>query len=203
MAVKLPLPFRPLDDEFLRIAMAAALGSQPLVPLVPNTPGVGVYALYYRPAVPPADVLLKLYARACGDGKVPLYVGVTIKANPEGADGSWALKGRLALHQKKLDKAVGMSSSDFLCRALPCDNRWAELVEQYLIQAYRPVWNLVVSGFGSNLRGSGRKDQKASRWEVLHQGLSSSTLSRVDIESDVIRHLGARPRPRPYRFADR
>lgn len=203
MSVDLPIPFRPLHDDFLGLAMTAALRSQSLESLVPDVPGVGVYALYYLPSDPPDDELLSSYAKRCRGAKLPLYVGVAVKADREGADGSRALKSRIAIHRKKLDAALDLSADDFKCRALVCDNRWAALVEEYLIQVYAPVWNLRVSGFGSNVRGSGRKDQKASRWEVLHQGVSSPRWSRAEIAADVANHLMATHGKPAYRFTDR
>lgn len=204
MAVDLPLPFKPLEDEFLRVAMAAALGTQPLHPLVPDIMGVGVYALYYLPRTLPRDTLLNAYAAQCKGAKLPLYVGVAVKADYADADGSWAVRSRLKLHRKKLDAASGMTAADFRCRVLACDNRWAALVEHYLIQAYDPVWNSrLMRGFGSNVRGSGRAGQSASQWEVVHQGMSSPRWVRRDVASAAIGHLASTAGQRSYRFTDR
>ena len=39
-----------------------------------------------------------------------------------------------------------------------------------LIEQFRPVWNLVIDGFGNKDPGRRRKDQYRSAWDVLHPG---------------------------------
>jgi hypothetical protein len=43
-------------------------------------------------------------------------------------------------------------------------------VEASLIRRYKPLWNMVVDGFGNHDPGSGRYNQAKSEWDVLHPG---------------------------------
>lgn len=59
---------------------------------------------------------------------------------------------------------------DFRCRWLVLDPVWIGLTEQVLISEYRPLWNVVVDGFGNNDSGKGRINQRRSQWDTLHPG---------------------------------
>jgi len=50
------------------------------------------------------------------------------------------------------------------------DPVWIGLTEQVLIAEARPLWNVVVEGFGINAPGRGRSSQQRSRWDTLHPG---------------------------------
>jgi hypothetical protein len=39
-----------------------------------------------------------------------------------------------------------------------------------LLEEFRPVWNLVIDGFGNKDPGRRRKEQYRSAWDVLHPG---------------------------------
>ena len=56
------------------------------------------------------------------------------------------------------------------CRWLILDLVWIGLTEQVLIAEYRPIWNVVVDGFGHHDQGTTRRNQKRSRWDTLHPG---------------------------------
>lgn len=43
-------------------------------------------------------------------------------------------------------------------------------VEASLIRKHRPLWNMVVDGFGNHDPGKGRYNQAKSEWDVLHPG---------------------------------
>lgn len=43
-------------------------------------------------------------------------------------------------------------------------------VEAELIRKYRPVWNMIIDGFGNHNPGAGRYDQAKSEWDILHPG---------------------------------
>jgi len=43
-------------------------------------------------------------------------------------------------------------------------------VEAEMIRKYRPLWNMVIDGFGNHDPGAGRYDQAKSEWDVLHPG---------------------------------
>jgi hypothetical protein len=69
------------------------------------------------------------------------------------------------------------------------------LAESLLIERYRPLWNVVVDGFGNHDPGSGRHQGKRPNWDTLHPGrawasrLQPSTLSLVAIEQRVRAYL--------------
>jgi hypothetical protein len=48
--------------------------------------------------------------------------------------------------------------------------RWFPLGESLLIRQFRPLWNVVVEGFGNNPTGGPREGQKRSPWDTLHPG---------------------------------
>jgi hypothetical protein len=71
------------------------------------------------------------------------------------------------------------------------DDVWIPLAESLLIGKFRPVWNLLIDGFGNNPQGKGRKDQKMSSWDTIHTGrkraeqLMPGTKSKSAIEADI------------------
>jgi hypothetical protein len=75
------------------------------------------------------------------------------------------------------------------------------LAESLLIERYRPLWNVVVDGFGNHAPGSGRYQGKRPNWDTLHPGrvwasrLQPSALSLVAIEQKVRAYLLASPQP--------
>jgi hypothetical protein len=52
------------------------------------------------------------------------------------------------------------------------DDIWIPLGESLLIDRLRPIWNLVIDGFGNHDPGGGRRNQMKSSWDVLHPGRS-------------------------------
>lgn len=46
------------------------------------------------------------------------------------------------------------------------------LGESLLISRFRPLWNVIVEGFGNNPTGGPRESQKRSPWDTLHPGRS-------------------------------
>jgi hypothetical protein len=44
------------------------------------------------------------------------------------------------------------------------------LGETLLISHYKPLWNLVVDGFGNHPPGGGRAKGKKPMWDVIHPG---------------------------------
>jgi hypothetical protein len=43
-------------------------------------------------------------------------------------------------------------------------------VEARLIREYKPLWNMVIDGFGNHDPGKGRYNQAKSDWDVIHPG---------------------------------
>lgn len=73
------------------------------------------------------------------------------------------------------------------------------MAEQLMIQTYRPVWNLVIDGFGNNDPGGGRYNQDRSRWDTLHPGrywaprLVDPPYTWDDLRHQLLAHLDAHP----------
>ena len=65
---------------------------------------------------------------------------------------------------------LGLRLEDFRCRYLVADDIWVPLAEALLIGHYRPVWNVLIDGFGNHDPGKGRGDQARSSWDMLHPG---------------------------------
>lgn len=50
------------------------------------------------------------------------------------------------------------------------DDIWIPLAESLLIEKFKPVWNVLIEGFGIHTPGAGRKKQVCSKWDTLHPG---------------------------------
>jgi hypothetical protein len=142
----------------------------------------GVYALYYRGALPfyyVWAVLLRI---------LPLYIGKS----------STSLRKRLKKHIESIlevQKAVGglrLEDFEFRILAVPADRGWiAEGLEGWLIKHYDPLWNGHVKGFGNNPQGKERGTTAKAGWDILHPGRdrgenASDTLTFADVLRDVI-----------------
>jgi len=71
------------------------------------------------------------------------------------------------------------------------------LGESLLIETFKPVWNMLVDGFGHHDQGSTRTSQKKSAWDTLHPGRSwaekvqrPNDKSAEQIAKDVVAYLG-------------
>lgn len=58
----------------------------------------------------------------------------------------------------------------FTCRYLVVVPVWITLAERFLVEHYKPVWNVVIDGFGNHDPGAGRRAMKRPRWDILHPG---------------------------------
>jgi len=58
------------------------------------------------------------------------------------------------------------------CRYLTADDIWIPLGESLLIEIFKPVWNVVIEGFGNHDPGKGRQKQVKSPWDTVHAGRS-------------------------------
>ena len=140
--------YDPLNVDELGRNAARALMDEAAVALPPPEPfaGSGVYTIHYFGGFP---------AYADMADTEPLYVG---KANPPGGrqgrqaaqDSSPTLYRRLSKHARSIDSAENLNLKDFCCRWLVLDPVWIGLTEQVLIAQCRPIWNVVVEGFGIN-----------------------------------------------------
>lgn len=169
-------PYNPLDKINLANSVAGALLRQPVRPLgdVGGLVGAGVYAIYYTGAFP---AYAPIAEQNRGDAfRQPIYVGKAIpKGGRKGGLGMDSAKGtalssRLKKHASSVEAASNLDIADFRFRCLVVDDIWIPLGENILIEAFKPVWNMVVDGFGINDPGSGRYNQARSQWDVLHPG---------------------------------
>jgi hypothetical protein len=178
--------YNPLSvDELGKNAVRALLGySCEALPPPSQFSGAGVYTIHYN-----GD--FEAY-QDIPDG-APIYVG---KADPPGRrQGGKAAKqtdapvlnSRLREHAETIEDAENLALGDFCCRWLVLEPVWIQLTEQVLIGQYRPLWNAVVDGFGNHDPGSGRRNQKRSKWDTLHPGREWATLQADrDETADVI-----------------
>lgn len=164
--------YDPLDYNNLAKSVVTALlekATEPLPPVKIFT-GAGVYAIYYT-----GD--FKYYASISKPKyQIPIYVGKAIPAG--GRKGQTditpstgnELYKRLKEHAQSIDLTKNLRLADFACRYLVVLPVWVSLAEQFLINHYRPIWNLVLDGFGNHPPGAGRKDMRRPRWDIVHPG---------------------------------
>lgn len=192
------MPYNPLDKMNLGKSVAQALLGQAVVAMtaIEELRGAGVYAIYYTGPFPAYEpVAAQNRSGKCGR---PIYVG---KATPKGgrkggiaADASkgTALRDRLRQHAASIEQATNLEPADFCYRCLVVDDIWIPLGENMLIETFRPVWNIVIDGFGNKDPGRRRATQYRSSWDVLHPGrLFAEKLADGGIApEDVVRKLG-------------
>lgn len=171
-------PYNPLAKLNLGRSVAEALLLCPVTPLTETADlaGAGVYAIYYIGGFKPYQPVAERNRN--GAFEQPIYVG---KAVPKGArkgglsfDASkgGALRDRLRQHAVSIDEAGNIKLTDFLYRALVVDDIWIPLGENMMIEQFKPIWNLVIDGFGNKDPGKRRSTQYRSPWDVLHPGRS-------------------------------
>jgi hypothetical protein len=158
---------RSVADALLLRPVAALAATSDLV-------GAGVYAIYYTgdfaPYLPVSE------RNRDGEFAQPIYVG---KAVPKGArrggltfdaSSGRALRDRLKQHATSISEASNLRVEDFHFRSLTIDDIWIPLGENMMIDLYRPIWNVVIDGFGNKTPGKRRETQYRSSWDVLHPG---------------------------------
>lgn len=159
--------YNPLSVDELGKNAVRALMDYPSDRLPPQEmfDGAGVYTIHYAGN-------FEAYANL---GDIPIYVGKAetpgkrhghSRSKPPGR----VLYNRLRQHSRSIDDAGNLYLDDFGCRWLVLDPVWIGLTEQLLIAEYRPLWNVLVDGFGHHDQGKTRRSQERSRWDTLHPG---------------------------------
>jgi hypothetical protein len=167
--------FNPLDKRNLGVSIADAIFKKDVFSLrsLPSFNGAGIYAIYYKGDFP---LYKKISEKNRKDFVQPIYAG---KAIPEGGrKGGFGLDApigeylckRLNEHKKSIEAAENLNIDDFYCRFLVVDDIWIPLGESLLIERTKPLWNVVVDGFGNHDPGSGRYNQQVSSWDTIHPG---------------------------------
>lgn len=172
--------YDPLTYENLMLGLTMRFEQQPTVDpgsesAIASIQGPGIYSLHYCGG-------LSFYG-PIGDGQSPIYVG---KAVPPGArkggtlnQDAPALRGRIREHLRSIQYADNLNSQDFAVRFLAVVPVWITLAERFIVDHYRPVWNLCLDGFGDHDPGSGRYQGEKSWWDTLHQGRPWATKLRA------------------------
>ncbi len=170
------LPYNPLDKMNLGKSVARALLKQAVVMLSDTAErwGAGVYAIYYTGSFPAYEPVAARNRNE--EFHQPIYVG---KAIPKGgrkggittdtSKGS-TLRERLRQHATSIEQATNLELGDFYYRCLVVDDIWIPLGENMLIETFRPIWNVVLDGFGNKDPGTRRATQHRSLWDVLNPG---------------------------------
>ena len=175
--------YDPLTYDNLMAGLAVHFEQLPRSPLTvsaaADVEGPGVYALFYSGGLP-------VYEAVAG-GDTPIYVGKAVPPGSRkgtGADvGSPALRRRLREHAKSIDAAQNLNVADFASKHMAVVPVWITLAERFLIEHYKPVWNLCLDGFGDHDPGSGRRNSQRSWWDTLHPGRSwADKLAGRDVE---------------------
>jgi len=171
-------PYNPLDklnlgrsvSEALLLSSVRNLSSVNSESLI----GAGVYAIYYSGPFPPYEPV-SIRNRENRHSQ-PIYVGKAIpRGRRKGGIGSSAatgraLRDRLLQHSNSIIEASNLEIADFTFRSLVVDDIWIPLGENMMIDQYKPIWNLVIDGFGNKDPGRRRATQYCSPWDVLHPG---------------------------------
>ncbi|MCY4426867.1 MAG: Eco29kI family restriction endonuclease [Halieaceae bacterium] len=188
--------FNPLDKTHLAESVKDHLLKRPVVHLPPpKFFGAGIYALYYTGR-------FAAY-HSISDGEIPVYVGKAVPPGTRkgghrlGAEPGDVLYRRLSEHAASIRASVNLDLAEFRCRYLLVDDIWIPLGESLLIETFKPVWNVLIDGFGHHDQGKARRGQMKSAWDTLHPGRpwaemveKPNTKSAEEISKEVISHLG-------------
>jgi hypothetical protein len=106
---------------------------------------------------------------------------------------------RLDEHRDSIAQVEDLNVEDFRCRWLVADMLFVPMAERLMIQTYRPLWNVLIDGFGNHDPGSGRYDQERSSWDTLHRGrrwtprLSEPSYTAADLRVRTVVQLNENP----------
>lgn len=176
--------FDPLSTAQIETAICRQLERQPLVSLkdpIPEFKGGGLYAIYYVGNTYP------LYQDLAGF-KIPLYAGQArshASATGMSTRGSMPLRGRIREHQTSITNCESLERGEFAARLLLMPDVHADLGENGLRVHYQPVWNAILSGFGSHEQGSRTRTSGRTKWDTVHKG-RNRTFGETAHDVDVL-----------------
>lgn len=194
-----PTPYNPLTKRNLAASIVSKLLHQEPQQLPPGKfVGAGIYLIYYAGGFGPYEPIAA--ANRAGKFTKPIYVGKAVPAGArKGGQGLDAPHGnalckRLGEHAESIEAAENLKLAEFRCRWLVVDEVFIPLGESLLISHYKPLWNLVVDGFGNHAPGGGRSEGKMPMWDVLHPGRSwasklTAAVSREELLGIVRQHF--------------
>jgi hypothetical protein len=194
-----PPPYNPLAKRNLAASIVLKLLQQEPHELAPSRfVGAGIYLVYYTGDFeayrPISDANNKRRFEQ------PIYVGKAVHAGSrKGGEGfdtphGYSLCKRLEEHGDSIKAVTNLKFSDFRCRWLVVDEVFIPLGESMLISHFRPLWNLVVDGFGNHPPGKGRIHGKKPMWDVLHPGRKwadelGASVTRADVLARIAEHF--------------
>ncbi len=186
-----PEPYNPLDKKNLGVSVAEAMLNQPISQLPPaQFVGAGIYAIYYAGDFQHYESISRENQKE--KWLRPIYVGKAIpKGGRKGGVGLGTPAGtvlfrRLSEHARSIKESQNLNLADFRCRFLVVDDIWIPLGESLLIGTFRPLWNMVLDGFGNHDPGGGRINSQRSQWDMLHPGRSWASKFREGRAEDLI-----------------
>lgn len=135
--------------------------------------GAGVYAIYYDGDFPVYAQLAKINRH--DEIGIPLYVGKAVPSGGRKGDRIANSTGqplfrRLSEHITSIVQADNLSIDDFSCRYLVVEDIWIPLGESLLIGRFRPLWNILIDGFGNHDPGARRYTGMKPMWDTIHPG---------------------------------
>jgi len=185
-------PYDPLDYDNLARSVVDALLAEQEQPIPPGEAfeGAGVYAIYYHGDFSAYSELVK------ADRPPPIYVG---KAVPTGArkggrrsPAGRELYQRLKQHSRSIEQVDNLELKHFTCRYLVVVPVWITLAERFLVEHYKPLWNVAIDGFGNHDPGAGRRGMKRPLWDILHPGRPwAAKLTPEESFEEVLQRLHA------------
>lgn len=193
--------YDPLNTRHLTLTICRELERQPLVAMLPpdsdKFTGAGLYAIYYR------GNSLSIY-RPLADLNVPVYVGQALSDNSRTGDGpqnSRALWKRMQDHRKSIAGA-DLPVPEFPMRLLRLPDVHANMGENGLRRFYQPVWNTVLSGFGSHEQGRTTRQSGRSKWDTIHPGRNRTYGDDKHDSSDLMTKLEKHIKDQVKRYND-
>lgn len=163
-----PEYYDPMGTDHITSMICLRLEDQPVIPLRPEIPrfgGSGLYAIYYT------GDSIDLYA-PLSPYKIPVYVGQARSHNSStgrGVKESEPLWRRVREHSRSIEGAR-LPLDEFGVRLLRLPDVHIDLGENGLRVNYQPVWNAILSGFGSHEQGASTRRSGKSKWDTVHEG---------------------------------